>query len=169
VLLACALAPRYPAHIMYHLSFFGMGICLFLYSVQKLSLKEMLILIALFSFEAFILFDWTYWVVGACTLLSIVFIKKVPKQLLFLGTISYSLYLVHPPIITRVISLSEKFLPQLGRFWSVILCLVVAIASSYVFYLLVEKPFFKLSKKIDTKASQSQLTATNAETAANKI
>lgn len=75
-----------------------------------------------------------------------------PKWLSFLGTISYSLYLLHGPLGQRVISqlvkLNDDFI---FRHIAVIAGFGASVLFSYLFYLWIEKPFQKLSKSISYK------------------
>ena len=76
-----------------------------------------------------------------------------PRPLVYLGTISYSVYLVHPIIIHTVPRLDSPALTLL--FW---LGLVVAFAS--VTYYGVEKPFQNLGRRfIDHKSARGLATA----------
>jgi peptidoglycan/LPS O-acetylase OafA/YrhL len=69
--------------------------------------------------------------------------------LAYLGTISYSLYLLHVPIGGRVINLGDRF--AVGVFDQVLVlmgALLVSIASAHVFCLFVERPSRSLSARI---------------------
>jgi peptidoglycan/LPS O-acetylase OafA/YrhL len=66
------------------------------------------------------------------------------RPLVFLGTISYSLYLIHAPLLQVVwqAAVSGFFQSQLSRF--VVLCVLgvpFIVACSWVFYRTCEKPF----------------------------
>lgn len=70
----------------------------------------------------------------------------------FLGAISYSLYLVHPDIGWKSISLIKEFLyfPNVP-FFSVIALIagtLISIVGAYIFYYLIERTSLKLSKRI---------------------
>ncbi len=64
-------------------------------------------------------------------------------KILFLGAISYSLYLLHVPIICLVdIAIrSTGIRGNLGALCYLVLCPVAAVGGSYLFYLAFEKPF----------------------------
>jgi peptidoglycan/LPS O-acetylase OafA/YrhL len=79
------------------------------------------------------------------------------RPMVFIGAFSYSLYLIHAPIIQL---LSEYVLDpmQLSRFTSTVILifigLPVIIGISYLFFLLFERPFLtkiKAKKQIDTR------------------
>jgi len=69
--------------------------------------------------------------------------------LVFLGNISYSLYLTHVPIGGRIINLSKRFaLNEFNKLLVIILAVVVSVIAAYLFYILIEKPSHRWSKSI---------------------
>ncbi len=91
-----------------------------------------------------------------CPLLSISFIhfvKHPMKPLIFLGTISYSLYLVHTPLGTdSLIQFLQNYITSdSGRVWLMFLSLPVIIGIAWVFYWLIEKKSLSLSRRISYK------------------
>jgi len=70
--------------------------------------------------------------------------------LTFLGKISYSLYLLHPLVLLFIGGLFKRFVPYNNHNQLIILSmqLSVSISISYLFYILVEKPSLKFSKKL---------------------
>jgi peptidoglycan/LPS O-acetylase OafA/YrhL len=63
------------------------------------------------------------------------------KVLSYLGTISYSLYLVHIPIAVRVINLEARFVHgQLEHLCASAVGLAVSLAFAHAFYMLCERP-----------------------------
>jgi peptidoglycan/LPS O-acetylase OafA/YrhL len=87
----------------------------------------------------------------------IVYFKNLKnKWVIFLGTISYSLYLIHVPIGGRMINFSMNFIkkPDFRALFIVIVTLAVILAS-YIFYKLVELPAINLSKRISSKKTKS--------------
>lgn len=70
----------------------------------------------------------------------------------FLGSISYSLYLIHLPIGGRMVSLTALFTQNSYlKMIAVLLIMLICICTSYIYYLLVEKPSLNLAKKINYK------------------
>ena len=65
------------------------------------------------------------------------------KPVLALGTFSYSLYLVHFPIIMGVIPAVEHMHPSLTQSFclSLILCVSICLMVAYLFHLVFERPF----------------------------
>ncbi|AFY35738.1 acyltransferase [Calothrix sp. PCC 7507] len=68
----------------------------------------------------------------------------------FLGKISYSLYLIHVPIMGAVFFLVSKRFPGKieGEIFYLLLGTLICIASSAIMWQLVEKPSIKLSQKV---------------------
>ncbi|WP_017653695.1 acyltransferase family protein [Fortiea contorta] len=68
----------------------------------------------------------------------------------FLGKISYSLYLIHVPIMGAVFFVASKLLPRniIGEIAYLILGTLICIVSAAIMWQLVEKPSIKLSQKV---------------------
>lgn len=67
----------------------------------------------------------------------------------FLGKISFSLYLLHVPIGGRIINFGGRYADTGWKVWAVLfIALSVTLATSWLFYKLVEYPSQRLSKKI---------------------
>jgi peptidoglycan/LPS O-acetylase OafA/YrhL len=67
----------------------------------------------------------------------------------FLGTVSYSLYLLHAPIGGRVMNLAERLSPStLTAFASVLTAFVVSTCAAYALYRLIERPAQKYASSI---------------------
>jgi peptidoglycan/LPS O-acetylase OafA/YrhL len=74
------------------------------------------------------------------------------RPLLFLGRISYSLYLVHYPMLVFVLSVNAQ---QLPRPLAASLLVIASIITAWLLYLSVEKPMMALGRKLDIKLSAS--------------
>jgi peptidoglycan/LPS O-acetylase OafA/YrhL len=88
-------------------------------------------------------------VVGSATCLMIAFVDINASPLLFLGSISYSLYLVHVPVGGRLINATLRF--SLGPVMIATVTVVtlgVSILAATVFYRLVEQPAKQLAFRI---------------------
>jgi peptidoglycan/LPS O-acetylase OafA/YrhL len=72
---------------------------------------------------------------------------RFPRMLVWLGTISYSLYLLHSPFVVLVPRWSNLF-------FSFAVMLAVMIMGSSLTYLLVEKPFIDWGKRIQIQVTR---------------
>ncbi len=81
------------------------------------------------------------------------FVNKPFKPLLFLGMISYSLYLIHTPFGTDglINFLQNYIVTDTGRMWLMFGALPVIIFGAWLFYVIIEKPSLKMAKKIHYK------------------
>ncbi|WP_299228497.1 acyltransferase [uncultured Psychroserpens sp.] len=69
--------------------------------------------------------------------------------LLFLGNISYSLYLLHVPIGGRIINIAKRYdLGEAQKILVILFAMTVSIIAAWMFYILVEKPSHKWSQRI---------------------
>lgn len=79
--------------------------------------------------------------VGVATCLAILFTDVSNRVFLFLGQISYSLYLVHVPIGMRAINLGTRFATSYpAKLLLFAFAFALSVIAAYLFYLLVEKP-----------------------------
>ncbi|HEO8932587.1 TPA: acyltransferase [Serratia marcescens] len=76
--------------------------------------------------------------------------KDKVKPMLYLGEISYSLYLVHPFVIQAIAIAAKKikYLQNTSVFF--LLVIVVSIIASHVFYMIIEKGLTKRIKTLST-------------------
>ena len=122
--------------------FFATGLLLFLYRLERISRNEFLITAT--SMVALLLFEYTKLLtlvaVGTgCLILALPKGPKLPGH--FLGKISFSLYLVHLPVVIALATWLNSLFP-LNKYpdLSVALLFSASLAVSVPFYLLVEKP-----------------------------
>jgi peptidoglycan/LPS O-acetylase OafA/YrhL len=84
---------------------------------------------------------WVMLVALAAALLIVAVPSWTNAPLAFLGTISYSLYLLHVPVGGRVINLAQRLPPSaLVAVAGIAAATVVSIAAAYALYRLVERP-----------------------------
>lgn len=140
--------PGNGRHILFYLPFFLLGISLFLFKTKKISLPEFFMLSIPAAAAVYILNDVLLLVISIAVLLIIEFVKKVPKAFLWLGTISYSLYLTHGMIITRFLAVLKKIAPNINIGVALVLDFMVCILLAYLYYMIIEKPAIRLSRKI---------------------
>ncbi len=159
--LSTIIVPGHPYIIFVYLPLFLMGISLFLYMTGKTTIREFYIMLV----PTYIVFCIVQYLIGRtfanaplmllggiAALPAIYYVKKVPRFFLWLGTISYSIYLTHMPLTTRFIMLYEKYM-HLNFYVAWFLCVVSCVLFAWLFYLAVEKPFLALSKKIKVHRS----------------
>ena len=94
------------------------------------------------------------------TCLMIAFVKGCPTILIALGEISYSLYLIHWPVGSRVMNLGARF-AHTGLQFSVLLLLgvVFSIASALALYKWVELPAKKLAARVKYRSPKGVMPA----------
>ncbi len=137
----------------YYFLMFLPGIILFWYQSQKITLMMFLSFVVIVAAASF----YKYGVSGAiCTIIPILFIQFVTKPikpLVFLGTISYSLYLIHTIIGTDgIINFMQNYITDAnGRIWLMILSFPVVLFIAWLYYIVIERPSIVLSKKIKYK------------------
>jgi peptidoglycan/LPS O-acetylase OafA/YrhL len=86
--------------------------------------------------------------VATCCIIARGFVWS-PAPLVWLGTISYSLYLLHVPIGGRVVNLGRRYIeaPWAELVLS-LLALCVSIAAAWLLFRFVERPFMRASARI---------------------
>ena len=131
--------------------FFAVGIIIFLLRTGRLTKKEFYLSFSIFLCFLFIQYTKLLSLVCLCTTIFLLYFHsfKFPSILTFLGKISYSLYLIHLPIILMagmILNQSNfsKNFPNL----SVIILLLAAILGSTLFYILFEIPSLKWAKML---------------------
>ena len=84
-------------------------------------------------------------------ILMIAFMHVKLSLLNFLGTISYSLYIIHPLVLLYINSITKRIYPNVNDYELIYLFvqLLTAIGFAYVFYLAIERPAIKLSKRLN--------------------
>lgn len=153
VLVLCILAPllvRYQVLALGYGALFSVGALVYLRRVNLIALWNFLLLLALACFVEGFCRGWGGAIFGLTTASLIAFAPALRgEEVLFMGGISYSLYLVHVPIGGRIVNLAEC-LPG-GLFFraaAVGVALLVSIVFAYGFFRLVENPSHRLAKRI---------------------
>lgn len=135
--------------IMPFTAYFMLGILLFQYYCNIIEGKEFWLLLLLSCIVLLYIFSWQMVAISAASLSIIVFVKKVHPVFRFLGTISFSLYLVHIPVGGRVNNLAAGFIKNThAREAVVFVSFAISILAAWLFYLAVEKRFKKLSASL---------------------
>lgn len=90
--------------------------------------------------------------VGLATVCSICFVNINNRALLFLGSISYSLYLVHLPIGTRVVNIGNRFAQgPIMNILVLVVGLMASIVAAWLMYRFIENPAQRWSAAIKLK------------------
>jgi peptidoglycan/LPS O-acetylase OafA/YrhL len=88
---------------------------------------------------------------GALAFFLILFWKPIQMKWRFFGTISYSLYVIHPPIVTLQHIIGNRLADtsfQAILFLFPFVTMVISIFAAWILYKLVEEPSMKISKQI---------------------
>ena len=141
ILAVLALVIRKPFIVFSWFFLFQLGILTFYYREQFLNARGYVVGLALAGAGVWATQGEATAIVGVASALLIAFVELRSAPLLFLGDISYSLYLMHVPIAGRVINAATHLaLGPAGTTLAVLAAFVVAIVSAYAFNRLVEKP-----------------------------
>jgi peptidoglycan/LPS O-acetylase OafA/YrhL len=99
----------------------------------------------------------------ACTvaaLLAVAADRGMPRALLLLGAISYSLYLVHVPVGGRVVNLLARLDPGPVGALAILACAsLAALLASWALWRWVERPAIAASRRIDDRRGRPAGTA----------
>jgi len=120
---------------------FMLGILAFYYRQRMLTLGWYLLAVCLAGAGVWAKLGGATALVGLASTLLIALVEVRTAPLLFLGELSYSLYLVHVPIAGRVINAANRFsLGPAGTTLVTVVAFIVAVAAAYGFHQLFEKP-----------------------------
>lgn len=132
---------------------FLMGIATYLFKTEKLSSAWFAGLLSLFIIMAFISIGLLPTCAGLIALAMLFLPLRHHPIVSFLSKISFSLYLTHDFIGSRVVLYLEKALPKTFFFKGIdfMAGLVISLLFAYLFYLAIEKPAITLSKRFHYK------------------
>ena len=143
-------------YVFQFLSMFMFGIVLFQYRTDVIGRLEAGIVLALVSVSVYFNMGWAYMTVGLATTAVILANWDFgrPRLLIFLGSISYSLYLLHVPIGGRVVNLGLRYVESETGEWLVTgLALLVSLVSATLFWHWVERPALRWASRIKYRSS----------------
>lgn len=136
-------------HLPHYAPLFALGIVAFQLRTGMIGRQEATITTVLISLVGLTASEPLFVPVGLTSLAVILFVRQTNPVITFFGKISYSVYLLHIPLGSRIINLSLHW-PQ--TFWTktgaVVAAFGVTIAAACLFYRLVEKPSAAWSKRI---------------------
>jgi exopolysaccharide production protein ExoZ len=131
-------------------SIFAIGIATMHYHLTK----EKEYLIAIIFSAIIIVLNFNIYLLGLIigVIFFVSYVKKINNIFNFLGKISYSLYIIHPLVLIYLIGIYKKvsFL-QNHEILKMVTQVLIAMMCAYAFYILIEKPSIKISKKIAYK------------------
>lgn len=148
---------------------FMVGIAAMLYMVGVSSRKELALVAGLCAAMAYKSLWFEAVAVTVATLLCILFIKSAPAVLLFVGDISYSLYLLHDMVGRRVVHIGAHFVPTRLAFVLPFLAMAAAIVLAWAMFRLVELPAKRIAgrlkyQKADAREKSSGMTLISTTT-----
>ena len=150
LILLCVLPVVLPAEaIVFHwLCLFVFGIVTFQYYAGLINRGTYFVLLGGTAIASWFSLGPLITPVGLATALVIAFIKiKKVRAFTFLGAISYSLYLVHVPLGSRVMYVGT-LLDPVYAYAFLVLAFAVSIAAAWILYRLVEGPARRWSSRI---------------------
>ncbi len=134
-----------------YLGLFSIGIAVFQFRAGIVDLRECLALCAVAAASVAVGHNLPTAMVALITGLVIIWKAEAGtgKYLSWLGTISYSLYLVHVPVGGRVVNLGKRFITTTaGEFALSVFAVGVSLLAAYIMYLLVEQPAQRAARRI---------------------
>lgn len=142
--------PNAQYHFPFHAPMFLLGIIVFQYKKNIIGFMEMMVVF--FVSLVYISLTQNIEIMSICALTAamILYFEKLKIPFLnYLGKLSYSVYLIHPIVGMAVINvLSHHANGVLQKSGVLLLGIVITFVSSYLMYLIIEKPSKNLSSKI---------------------
>jgi peptidoglycan/LPS O-acetylase OafA/YrhL len=136
---------------------FLMGMSVFQYLQEIVRRWEFVILIIAAAIGLYFTLGMPCTLAGLIAVSGILFLRARNPVLSFLGMISYSLYLVHPPVATLVLGLGRRFaVNQPIQILLILVALGSSIFAAYLLYLLVEMPAQRWSAAFKYKNSSAR-------------
>lgn len=132
------------------LPLFGLGMLCYIYLKGLISKIDIWIFAIMISIVSYYSLGWVQTSVGLSAFIILFIPIKSNELIKFLAKISFSLYLVHDIIGSRLVVFLGTVFPKSLLVKGLIFStgIGVSLLSAYVFYLLVEKPFIKYSKRV---------------------
>ncbi|MFN6015827.1 MAG: acyltransferase family protein [Flavobacteriales bacterium] len=136
-----------------HVLLFLPGILLFCFVTEKIDRKWFFGLCSIVLVAGYAKSGISAVICPVCTLCFLLLVKTSFRPLMFLGTISYSLYLIHTPLGTDgLINFFQNiFTTQPQRIVLALVALPVTVCGAWLFYRIVEKPSIRTSRFVAYK------------------
>ncbi len=152
----CMVAFVFPdgMFLPHYLSLFAAGIATCYVYVGLVSRRDYFILMAGIVSASIGALGVVIAIVGLTCAFSIAFLSRVKvRGLAWIGSISYSIYLIHVPIGGRAMNLGTRFQPSLFLYVTILLLAVTStLVAAYVMYMLVERPSQRWSSSLKYEA-----------------
>lgn len=151
---ALSFIPQDTVRFLKHTDIFTIGIICAFYKKEYIDKLLFLVLVGLVGAVIYLHHSYVITILCVGSTLGIAFLNRFAnfKLLIFFGNISYSLYLLHVPVGGRIINLSKRIpLGEYGQFLAIFVALLVSVFAAWLFYILIEKPSHRLSRKIKLK------------------
>jgi peptidoglycan/LPS O-acetylase OafA/YrhL len=132
-----------PAYIFYYIFLFFMGIWTCQFKLGLIGKKEYALLLALSTVMAILTAGFAATIAAFGAVCAILFLDMSYAIFRFLGSISYSLYLIHSPIGRRALNVLLRVTGAQstpGRLLVILIAMAFTILAAYLFYLLIERP-----------------------------
>ncbi len=144
------LKPLLPTFICSFATYFMMGILLFQYYCRISSATEFWILLFITTVLSYYTEGPILTSLSVITIALIAFVKKVHPAFIFLGTISYSLYLVHIPLGGRFMAIVDRLLPDSVHLKEALVFVAsgFSLLVAWIYYVLIEKKFKQIASQI---------------------
>ncbi len=128
---------------------FTLGIAIFLYRESLLSPCWVGVVFAAAAAAEVAVHGWASAFIGVCTAVFIAFCPRIDfRALVAIGTISYSLYLIHSVIGGRVINFTSRLPDQQFVHWlALAVAVLLSLAAAAVLYYVIEKPSHVFSRR----------------------
>ena len=130
-------------YVFYFISLFFMGILTCQYRIGMIGARQYALLLALTTLFALWVMGVPSTLAGAAAVVSILFLQMRNAVFHFLGSISYSLYLLHSPIGRRALNVFLRLTgaeSELAKIGVILLAVGVSIFAAYLLYRYVERP-----------------------------
>lgn len=154
--LSCLALPT-DKHLPHYAPLFALGIIAFQLKSGVVGQREGAVAILLVSLVALAGSNPLFVPVGLASLAVIMFVRNTNPCIAFFGSISYSVYLLHLPLGSRVLSLGSNWA---HTFWAklgvIVVAFAVTIAAAYLLYRFIERPSQNLSRRIKYRLHPQQ-------------
>lgn len=131
-----------------YMPYFVFGITACLYKLKKIK-APLYIILLLSALLTNVVNNEEIELTGILTALLIVHTTLKSRITAFLGKISFSLYLLHVPVGSKLLNLLGRYTTESWQVWlAYFFALGVCILAAYIFYRLVEAPSLKWSKSV---------------------